>query len=163
MRDDDARAFLEVHHAAVRGLAAKDYPESVIQDWAPLPITAKNIEGVIANPDKETRFVAQIDREIVGIGVLVIQYSELRACYVAPDAIRKGVGSALVRKMETVALDHGLSTLQLDSSLNAEAFYNALGYVARGRGEHILRSGQKMVCVKMEKRLGLWHQETTPP
>jgi putative acetyltransferase len=153
MRNLDARAFLEVHRAAVHALAAKDYPDSVIQAWAPLPITENNIAAVIANPDNETRFVAEIDGKVAGIGVLVIQNNELRACYVGPEAVRNGVGSALVRKIEAVALDRGLSSLQLDSSLTAAPFYAALGYITRGRGVHILRSGQKMACVKMDKQL----------
>jgi putative acetyltransferase len=36
MRSEDARAFLDVHHAAVRGIAAKDYPLAVIEAWAPM-------------------------------------------------------------------------------------------------------------------------------
>jgi putative acetyltransferase len=51
MRAADARAFLEVHHAAVRGIAAKDYPPDVIEAWAPLPLTRRLIAGVRANPD----------------------------------------------------------------------------------------------------------------
>jgi hypothetical protein len=34
MLTEDARTFLEVHHAAVRGIAAKDYSSSVF--W-PIP------------------------------------------------------------------------------------------------------------------------------
>jgi hypothetical protein len=33
MRDDDARVFLDVHHAAVRHIAARDYPPEVIEAW----------------------------------------------------------------------------------------------------------------------------------
>ena len=40
-----------------------------------------------------------------------------------------------------------------DSSVTAEPFYLAHGYNVRGRGEHMLRSGQRMACVKMEKAL----------
>lgn len=58
MRPADARAFLEVHHAAVRGLAAKDYPQAVIEDWAPLPLTDKVVERFLLNPDNEIRLVA---------------------------------------------------------------------------------------------------------
>lgn len=39
MLNDDAAAFLQVHHAAVRGIAAKDYSPEVVEDWAPMPIT----------------------------------------------------------------------------------------------------------------------------
>jgi putative acetyltransferase len=153
MRPDDARAFLEVHHAAVRGLAAKDYPQAVIEDWAPLPVTDKAVERFLLNPDNEIRLVAEHDGEIVGIGALVVEKAELRACYVASEASRKGVGSALVREIERIAQEHGLGSLELDSSVTAEPFYLAHGYGVRERGEHILRSGQAMACVKMVKNL----------
>ena len=53
MSPNDARAFLEVHHAAVREIAAADYPSAVVDDWAQLPLTDEAIEQVRANPDDE--------------------------------------------------------------------------------------------------------------
>lgn len=151
MLDEEARAFLEVHRAAVRGIAAKDYPQAVIEDWAPLPVTENRVARFLENPDDEIRIVAEGEGEIVGVGALVLENAELRACYVAPTAGRMGVGTALVREIEEIARRHGLGGLWLDSSLTAEPFYRALGYVAQGRGEHSLRSGRRMACVKMKK------------
>ena len=153
MRDDDAPAFLQVHHAAVRGIAAKHYPPEVVEDWAPMPITDQSIARCLANPDGELRLVAEIDGRIVGIGALVLATSELRACYVAPHAARSGVGSALVQALEAIARDNGLAHLQMDSSVTAEPFYLAHGYTVRGHGEHALGSGRRMACVRMEKAL----------
>jgi putative acetyltransferase len=151
--DRDARSFLQVHHAAVRGIAARDYPQAIIEDWAPLPITERSIAAFLANPDNEVRLVAEIDGEVVGIGACVLEKNELRACYVAPNASRKGVGSAIVRAIEKIALNNGLASLQMDSSLTAAPFYCALGYAVTERGEHVRHSGQRMACVKMEKSL----------
>jgi putative acetyltransferase len=153
MRPADARAFLEVHHAAVRGLAAKDYPQAVIEDWAPLPLTDKVVERFLLNPDNEIRLVAEHDGKIVGIGAIVVDKAELRACYVTPEASRKGVGSALVREIERIAQQRGLGFLVLDSSMTAEPFYLAQGYAVLEQGVHILRAGQAMACVKMVKTL----------
>jgi putative acetyltransferase len=69
MRPEDARAFLEVHHAAVHEIAARDYPSTVIEAWAPLPLTEDAIKPVRLNPDGEYRLIAEIDVRIVGIGV----------------------------------------------------------------------------------------------
>jgi hypothetical protein len=55
MRPDDAQAFLEVHHAAVRAMATKDYPPSVIEAWAPLPLTEDAVERVRKNVENEYR------------------------------------------------------------------------------------------------------------
>jgi putative acetyltransferase len=103
--------------------------------------------------DNEIRLIAEIDGEAVGIGALVVKNSELRACYVAPSATRKGVGSALVAEIERLARDHGLTYLHLDSSTTAEMFYAALGYAVEERCEHVSRSGTVMAAVKMRKTL----------
>ena len=153
MQSSDALAFLEVHHAAVRGIAAKDYLLEVIEDWAPMPITEESIAGFLRNPDDEIRLVAEMDGKMLGVGALIIANCELRACYVTPEAVRRGVGSALVYEIERIARSKGLSYLQLDSSVTAEAFYASRGYSVCGRGEHTLRSGRQMACVKMEKVL----------
>ena len=50
MLTEDARTFLEVHHAAVRGIAAKDYSLEVVEDWAPIPVTERDVERFLANP-----------------------------------------------------------------------------------------------------------------
>jgi putative acetyltransferase len=152
MRPEDARRFLEIHHAAVRGIAARDYPASVVEAWAP-PITDQVIERFLANGDREVRLVAEIDAGPVGIGAIVISNSELRACYVAPSATRRGVGSALVAKIERIAREHCLDHLELESSITAEPFYSALGYQVESRGEHLLSPGVPMAAVKMRKRL----------
>ena len=152
MLPKDAKTFLEVHHAAARGIAGKDYPSAVIEAWAPMPITDKHVEGVLSNPDKEYRMVAEINGRVVGIGAVVLANAELRACYVAPDASRQGVGSLLVQEIERVSRAHGLKMLDLDATVTAERFDISLGYCVRERGEHVLR-GQCMACVKMHKVL----------
>ena len=152
MLPKDAKAFLEVHHAAARGIAGKDYSSAVIEAWAPMPITDKHVAGVLSNPDKEYRMVAEINGRVVGIGAVVLANAELRACYVAPEASRQGVGSLLVQEIEHVSRAHGLKMLDLDATVTAEPFYIALGYSVRERSEHVLR-GQRMACVKMHKVL----------
>jgi putative acetyltransferase len=152
MRPEDARRFLEIHHAAVRGVAAKDYPASVVEAWA-RPITDQMIERFLANRDGEVRLLAEIDGEPVGIGAIVVNSSELRACYVAPDAVRRGVGSALVAEIERIARVHRLDHLQLESSTTAEAFYSALGYHVESRGEFLLSPDVAMTAVTMRKQL----------
>ena len=154
MRSEDARAFLDVHHAAVRGVAAKDYPLAVIDAWAPLPVTDDAIERVRANPDQEYRLIAEIEGCVVGIGAAVFELGELRACYVAPDARGRGVGAPLVKELERAARERGVRRLELDSSVTAETFYRRAGYEVLEQREHVLRNGQRMACVKMGKDLG---------
>jgi len=143
--------FLEVHAQSIRGLAAGHYPPEVIGAWC-VPANEDTLANFIKNPDQELRLVAEMDDKVVGLAALVLGASELRACYVLPAAARKGVGTALVREMEQLAVAHHLDRLELLSSINAEPFYAALGYQSEGCTEHIVR-GHRMAAVKMSKRL----------
>jgi putative acetyltransferase len=154
MRDDEARSFLEIHGRSVRGLAAEHYSTGVIAAWAgPVPITDNAVRGFLKNADHEIRLIAELDGEPVGLGSLVVDNAELRACYVVPEAARRGVGSALVTEMERIARDRGLTHLELHASINAELFYTRLGYETLERKDHVLRSGLRMAAVKMRKNL----------
>jgi putative acetyltransferase len=97
---------------------------------------------------------AEIDGRVVGIGAAVFGTAELRACYVTPDAGRKGVGLALVEEIERAARERGVPHLELDSSVTAESFYRIAGYEVVQRAEHVLHNGQRMACVKMRKKFG---------
>jgi putative acetyltransferase len=112
-----------------------------------------NEERFLANPDREIRLIADLDGEPVGFGALVLAPPELRACYVVPEAARSGVGTALVREIERIAIQNGVKRLDLLSSLNAEPFYAALGYDSTEATNHVLQSGQVMAAVKMSKTL----------
>src|SRR5262245_18040140 len=152
MRPEDARRFLEIQSASVRGLAAKDYPPSVIEAWAS-PTTEGVVERFLANPDEEIRLIAEVDGQAVGIGGIVVAGSELRACYVAPDAARRGVGTAIVAEIERIAREQELDHLHLEASVTAEPFYLALGYQVESRHAFVLRNGVAMAAVQMSKQL----------
>jgi hypothetical protein len=47
----------------------------------------------------------------------------------------------------------GALYLELDASLNAEAFYLRHGYTATARGTHRFATGCDMDCIKMRKSL----------
>jgi putative acetyltransferase len=151
LRADEGRLFLELHTRSVRGLAAAYYPREVLDAWT-VPITEDQLRNFARNVDQEVRLIAELDDQPAGLGALVVANLELRACYVVPEAARKGVGTAIVREIERLALDHHLDHLQLVASLNAEPFYAALGYQSEGRTEVTLR-GQPMTAVRMRKHL----------
>ena len=154
MRPGDARAFVEVHRAAVRGLAAGHYPAEVIEAWAPLPVTEAEVERLREAPSDELRLVAERGGRIVGIAAWRPAAGEATACYVEPGEARAGVGSALLAAVEAGARRAGPGALETDSSLNAEPFYRARGYEAVERGTHRLAAGPEMAAIRMRKRLG---------
>jgi GNAT superfamily N-acetyltransferase len=84
---------------SIRGLAVSHYPRDAIEGWV-VPVTDETLRDLMLNRDHEVRLVAELDGKPVGIGALIVERSELRACYVAPQAARRGCGSALVQQIE---------------------------------------------------------------
>ncbi len=152
LRDDEISLYLEIHERAIRGLAASHYSRADIEGWV-VPATDENLRRLTRNADREIRFVAELHGNPVGIGALVVEKSELRAVYVAPEGARRGCGSALVREIERTARDNKLTRLTLHASLNAEPFYVALGYDVLERTEVVLPNDHPMAVVRMGKNL----------
>src|SRR5438045_4692971 len=111
------------------------------------------VERFLDNLDDEIRLMADVEDQAAGIGAVVVGKSDLRACYVAPTAVRRGVGSAIVAEIERIARVQGLAYLELESSVTAEPFYAALGYHVEKRGELAISPGVQMAAVKMRKQL----------
>src|SRR5687767_6880220 len=108
MRPDEGRSFLELHGRSVRGLAAQLYSSEVIDAWAGR-VTDEAVQRFLKNPDGEIRLIAELDGVPVGLGCVVIPNSELRVCYVVPEAARMGVGTAVVKEIERIARENGLA------------------------------------------------------
>ena len=87
----------------------------------------------------------------MGIGAIVVGCHELRACYVRPEFLRCGVGTAIVRDLERIALSEDLDHLQLHATTLAEPFYKAMGYRSLANVEHTTRGGLTMAAVSMKK------------
>jgi putative acetyltransferase len=149
-RDSDARAFLETLNRSIREVACADYSAEVIESWA-VPISPKSLSRYAENPEGELRVIAEIDGKPVGIGATVISKSELRACYVAPEGLRQGVGTAIVSELERIGKAAGLDHFHLHGTVTAEPFYNALGYQSLQRIVHITRGGARIAAVTMRK------------
>lgn len=152
----DAGAILRVHFEAVHKTAAHDYESDILAEWSS-DLTEQRLNQMknqlSLNQENTVMIVVVLDGSVVGFGEIAPRNNELRAVYVLPESGRMGIGKKLLHHLEDIARSHGVESLWLDSSLNAEAFYAAHGYESTGRAMHELRSGRKMPCVKMSKRL----------
>ena len=146
---DDATAIATIHEAAVRGpTVGACYDHTQIEAWAQ-PHTAPRLANGsprAASSSRQPRVSRSPTRSSTwrrppSIG--------LRAsCVRAP-----GVGRRLTQTVFQAAREAGLERLQLDSSLNAVAFYESLGFRRLDEVDHALRSGVALRCVRMERPL----------
>jgi putative acetyltransferase len=153
-RAGDAEAMLRAHHEAVRQTAGPYYSADVIEAWE-AKLTEKSVESLRREIADEGMIVlvADVDSQVVGFGMIVPGGEELRAVYVHPAHGRRSVGTAILKRLEEMAIERGVEHLNLESSINAEAFYAQHGYMVIGRTLHRLSSGPEMACVKMTKQI----------
>ena len=152
----DAAAILETLRAAILGLTDGFYSSEIIEEWAAGNVSPERVDGLaraIANGEELVVVAADSSDQVLGFGSIVPANNELRAVYVHPKHGRKGVGRAILRRLEELARSTGMTELQIDASINAESFYEANGFIAETRGEHTLSSGGRMSCVRMRKPL----------
>jgi putative acetyltransferase len=150
----DAEAIINLHFAAVHQTAAAFYTNEVLDTWSTPPDERRyqRIRNAIAKGD-ELFVVAEDASEVIGFGSILPSAQELHAVYVHPKAGRRGIGARILIGLERLAVERGLSRLQLDASLNAEAFYRRAGYEVVERGLFQLGGGVEMGAVKMRKEL----------
>ena len=79
LRPDELRMYLDVVARAIRGLAASHYSPEAIDGWVP-KITDQSLQELTLNAEGEIRLVAELDGTPAGIGALIFEKSELRAC-----------------------------------------------------------------------------------
>ena len=76
--------------------------------------------------------VAESDGRLLGL-CLLTQAGKVALCYVAPDALRSGVGRALLQAAEGQARAWCIAKLHLHSPASASAFFERNGYVNAGK------------------------------
>jgi putative acetyltransferase len=145
----DVPAIWRVHNESIRELCGERYGPEEIAAW----IAFRPPDAYLHALASRALFVAELQGAIVGFGQLDPARAEIEACYVAPKAVRSGIGSALLARMEDEARRRGHRIIRLNATLNAEKFYAKKGYLGLGRATHRVSAKVDLPCVRMEKAL----------
>ncbi|EMA27334.1 GNAT family N-acetyltransferase [Halobiforma nitratireducens] len=135
----DTDAMVRIQTDALRRRAAESYADAQLAALLPDgDVPDQEFESTATNP-----VVAEIDGEIVGWGSLHLENDHSRgdaaddpqpvravlaATFVDPDHAERGVGTALVERLLSVARDAGCETVVVHASRNAVGFYEAVGF-----------------------------------
>jgi putative acetyltransferase len=160
----DAAEICRVHIASIRALCAARYTPGEIEAWAgwkkpenyDVPIRTTDFYVAEERPAPVTPQPGGGTREdpwrIVGFGSLSVPKAEITGLYFHPDAIGKGVGAAMMRRLFELARAAGLRELVVGSTLNAEPFYARMGFVREAETFHEFPSGIRVASVRMRLR-----------
>jgi GNAT superfamily N-acetyltransferase len=146
---EDVPGIWRVHNDSIRELCGERYGPEEIAAW----IAFRSPDAYLQALASRALFVAEWQGAIVGFGQLDPARAEIEACYVAPEAVGSGIGSALLARMEDEARDRGHRIVRLNATLNAEKFYARKGYRWLGRATHRVSADVDLPCVRMEKAL----------
>ncbi|MCQ2030749.1 GNAT family N-acetyltransferase [Stutzerimonas zhaodongensis] len=122
-RSEDADAISSLIIAAIKETNAKDYPASFIKKL-PDNFSAENVAGRMLS---RKVYVAVKSGDIIGTASL--DKATVRSVFVMPNHQGVGIGLALMKHIEALAMQSYVKTLTVPSSITAEGFYQKLGYV----------------------------------
>lgn len=104
-----------------------------------------SLENIIRLVHKSKFYVAKINNKIIGTGRL--EGSKIAGLYILPEYQKKGIGSVIIQKLESVAKKSNIKKVHLHSLLQSINFYNVMDY----KKVRLLLKPVK--AYKMEKRL----------
>lgn len=162
--------------AALETLIARSARDLCIQDY-----TIQQVEGALRGAfgvDTQlivdgTYFVVEHHGEIVGCGGWSRRHTlfggdahsqrdagelnplndpaRIRAYFVHPEHVRKGIGRALLKRCEAEALAYGFSRFELMATLPGVKFYEAQGYLAGASIQYQIDKDLSIEFVPMRK------------
>ena len=167
----DIPALRVLIDASVRGLQAGDYTPAQIEG------ALGSVYGVDSQLIADgTYFVVEAEKIIVGCGgwskhktlfggdhwmarqdsLLDPRHdaAKIRAFFVHPEWVRRGIGSVILEACEKAATAAGFTRLEMGATLTGVPLYRARGYVALESLDVPLRNGESIKVVRMEKRMG---------
>jgi len=144
----DAPALWGIFFSSIRQLAAADYSPEQIAAWAPAEVDpekwAARMRGIWP-------FVAEVAGQPVG-------YADLQPngyidhFFVSPAVARRGVGTALMRRIHDQAKRQQLGRLFADVSLTARPFFEHFGF-SLAASQTVLIGGVTLRNYRMAKVL----------
>jgi putative acetyltransferase len=152
----DAEAIAQAHLDSIRSIGPAFYPTDIVEAWGSglsPAIYVRAMEG------GEAFFMAtgDLDGQTVVLGFSTHRVDDDQdgaSVYVRGGAVRRGIGTGLLRLAEDDARTQGAKTIQIQASLAGVEFYKANGFQEFGRGEALLMSGHSIPCVFMRKTFG---------
>lgn len=136
---NDAAAACALLRQSIEHACAADHGgrAEILQSWLGNK-TPRNAAAWFAAPTNHALVVERADGVDAGAPALaglalLNQAGRLALCYVHPDLLRRGVGSALLLAVERQARAWNIAKLHLHSPASASAFFERHGYVNAGK------------------------------
>ncbi|MCJ7544991.1 MAG: GNAT family N-acetyltransferase [Phycisphaerae bacterium] len=150
------RAFQVADLQPVRGLVTQTIDVSFAGVYAPSAIRhfKRHHSGKEILDDAAGGYAVVLERNgaIVATGTLTAK-GKITRVYVRPDLQGQGLGKRIMAHLEQQARGRGHTSVFLNASLVARAFYEALGYRLREAKSATMEDGQRLEYFEMDRPL----------
>lgn len=146
----DYSAMDTIFRSSVSQLCKACYSAVTIEAWAGSP-WPERFEKSAAEGNNQ--FVLLSADKVICFGSLNIEKQLLVALFVDPKYSGQGVGKKMAAHLISEAKAAEINVLYVDSSLNAVAFYSAIGFSETGRSEYTTQNAVSIKSVQMELNL----------
>jgi len=142
-----------IQSESLRERAREHYTGEQLDRLAPPHPDAEAIPETEFAADSCRPIVAETDGTVVGWGSVHLDENVLAATFVDPDYAGRGIGRAIVERLETIARREGVARLVVPASLNAVGFYEALGFERQRRTDAGTPDAPEIPAVELAKEL----------
>lgn len=151
-KPEDKATLIDIQTQALRHLPSA---------YSPLQIEALvRSQGQARAASDELGWVVEVEGAIAGFATMLPYPStimggmtQISGVYVVPARMGRGLGRQLLTELERQALDQGLHTAHVWSSIDTVAFYQACGYTVVRQAGFYCDSTIWIPCVYLQKRL----------
>lgn len=143
----DRDGIWTVFLTSVLELCGTHYERAEVLAWA-ASIEPESFGGSILT---RITLVAEEEGRIVAFGQFNPELGEVDSLYVAPGFTGRGLGRALLRMFEEIALEKEIGWMQMSSTLNAVAFFEKEGYKQARMEQLQLPNGAALPRIRMSK------------
>jgi putative acetyltransferase len=148
-RDEDCRATRAVFERAVRLTASGDYSQEQVEAWAPSDFSASDLADWGVERAAAQTVVAAEGDEVLGFSDLV-DGRLLDMLYVDPAAGRRGIATALLTEIISLAGDAGAPEIETYASLTARLIFERHGFTVIEQRTPVVR-GIAMTNFRMRR------------
>ncbi|WP_353241505.1 GNAT family N-acetyltransferase [Providencia sp.] len=144
----EAKRLWFIRNQAIRHGCKNSYDPQTICNWTPDEMPPSYIKMVENNPF----FVAVNERdEAVSTGFLNLESNSIDAIFTLPEYMGHGAAGLILDAIKAEAKKRKISTLTLDSSPNAERFYQKHGFTPIRHDNYYSALAQaNLACIHMK-------------
>ncbi|MCL1130201.1 GNAT family N-acetyltransferase [Shewanella sairae] len=146
--ESDALAIYSLRNRSIVANCANYYTQQQLALWTQGEISNEFITDVCQN-----FYVSIVNNQVIGSGKISFDSGMLDGIFVDPDFFGRGAAKQMLAFLEQLAVQHNLTEIKLDSTLNAAGFYRACGFIGECISTYHSPRGISLDCVPMKKSL----------